>query len=181
MAQSGVWWGQVLLSAVNPSCLLLQQHSLALDIYSSSSGGGIGVVWAVSAPEWFAEGFLPDSFTRLEKLLQAPGTERNLLISSLLRARALVLREHRPAYGSWGVKLSSALGRDDLWTEMRRQIYGETCCANSCSSVCVNKQCVYFGCHPSTSEVNVCCFFGTLSVIVQYMLQAMECLQIVSS
>lgn len=159
MAQSGVWWGQMLLSAVNPSCLLVQQQSLALDFYGSPSGGGTGVVSLSAHQSDLQEGFTG----KLHAPGETPPSPRKRKRSSNQQfvpvGRALPLTQHRPACSSWGKKSSSASGLNDLspqTAEIQIQVYGDTCWDNNCSCVWI---CVYFGWHPSTSKVWICFFF----------------------
>lgn len=86
--------------AVNPSCLLVQQQSLALDFYGSSSGGGDRSRMRCQHTRVICQRVLFDSFMPKETP-QSPGKEGSPLISFLFLAGALLLRENRPAYCSW--------------------------------------------------------------------------------
>lgn len=136
MTQSGVWWGQMLLSAVNPSCLLVQQQSLALDFYGSPSGGGTRVVSLSALQSDLQEGFIG----KLRAGGETPSSPRNRKKSSNQQlvpvGRALLLMQHRPASSSWGKKSSSASGWKDLTpltAETQTQVYGDAFWGNNCT------------------------------------------------
>lgn len=102
----------MLLSAINLSCLLVQQQSLALDFYGSPSGGGTRVVSLChkSLQSDLQEGFIG----KLHAGGETPSRPRNRKKSSNQQfvpvGRALLLMQHRPASSSWGKKSSSASG-----------------------------------------------------------------------
>lgn len=104
----------MLLSAVNPSCLLVQQQSLALDFYGSPSGGGTGVVSLSAHHSDLQEGFIG----KLQAPGETPPSPRSRTKSSNQQfvpvGRALLLMQHRPAYSLWGKKSLSASGLNDL-------------------------------------------------------------------
>lgn len=117
------------LSAVNPSCLLVQQQSLALDFYGSPSGGETGVVSLSAHQNDLQEGFIG----KLHALGETPPSPRNRKKSSNQQfvpvGRALLLTQHRPACSSWGKKSSSASGLNDLsplTAEIYIQVYRDT-------------------------------------------------------
>lgn len=124
------------LSAVNPSCLLVQQQSLALDFYGSPSGGGTGMVSLSAHQNDLQEGFIG----KLHAPGETPSSLRNRKKSSNQQfvpvGRALPLTRHRPACSSWGKKSSSASGLNDLspqTAEIQIQVYRDTFRDNNCS------------------------------------------------
>lgn len=132
------------LSAVNPSCLLVQQQSLALDFYGSPSGGGTGVVSLSAHQSDLQEDFIG----KLHAPGETPPSPRNRKKSSNQQfvpvGRALLLMQHRPACSSWGKKSNSASGLNDLSHRQLRDRYrctkilsGITIVAISESAMCL--------------------------------------------